>query len=144
MTDLSAVLGLSQLARLDDFNRRRATLSTHYRERLAELDDVRPLGLPAYPMTHAWHLFIVRLEEGARLGRDAFMAALKERGIGTGLHFRAVHLQKYYRETMGARPGQLPNTEWNSDRMCSLPLFPDMQVADVDRVVDAIRGVLRG
>jgi UDP-4-amino-4-deoxy-L-arabinose-oxoglutarate aminotransferase len=144
MTDLSAVLGLSQLARLDDFNRRRATLSTHYRERLAELDDVRPLGLPAYPMTHAWHLFIVRLEEGARLGRDAFMAALKERGIGTGLHFRAVHLQKYYRETMGARPGQLPNTEWNSDRMCSLPLFPDMQVADVDRVVDAIRGILRG
>ncbi len=54
------------------------------------------------------------------------MAELKERNIGTGLHFRAVHLQQYYREKMGFERGMLPDTEWNSDRICSLPLFPDM------------------
>jgi len=71
------------------------------------------------------------------------MAELKERNIGTGLHFRAAHLHKYYRESMGIKPGTLPHTEWNSDRICSLPLFPDMTFEDVDSVVEAIKDVLR-
>jgi UDP-4-amino-4-deoxy-L-arabinose-oxoglutarate aminotransferase len=72
------------------------------------------------------------------------MHGLKERNIGTGLHFRAVHLQKYYMESMGTHLGMLPDTEWNSERICSLPLFPAMTIDDVDDVVDAIKGVLRG
>jgi UDP-4-amino-4-deoxy-L-arabinose-oxoglutarate aminotransferase len=143
LTDLAAALGIRQLARLDELNSRRAALSDRYRAALADVPEVRPLGLPAHHMTHAWHLFIVRLEDTAPIGRDALMAALKERGIGTGLHFRAVHLQKYYREHFPLPPGRLPNTEWNSERMCSLPLFPDMRFSDVDRVVDAIRDLVR-
>ena len=143
LTDVAAALGIRQLARLDEFDARRTALSNRYHAGLADVPEVRPLGLPAYPMTHAWHLFIVRLEDGARIGRDALMAALKERGIGTGLHFRAVHLQKYYREAFAVPPGRLPNTEWNSERCCSLPLFPDMRLSDVDRVVDAIRTLVR-
>ncbi|MBU4286519.1 MAG: DegT/DnrJ/EryC1/StrS family aminotransferase, partial [Verrucomicrobia bacterium] len=97
----------------------------------------------AYPMRHAWHLFIVRLDsDRAGLSRDAFMEGLKQKNIGTGLHFRAVHLQKYYREKMGCTRGMLPATEWNSDRICSLPLFPDMHLEDVDDVVVAIKEVL--
>jgi UDP-4-amino-4-deoxy-L-arabinose-oxoglutarate aminotransferase len=53
-----------------------------------------------------------------------------------------VHLQKYYVETMGPSPGRLPNTEWNSARLFSLPLFPDMSAGDVDDVVDAIKDIL--
>jgi UDP-4-amino-4-deoxy-L-arabinose-oxoglutarate aminotransferase len=79
----------------------------------------------------------------ARLDRDQFMDALKARGIGTGLHFRAVHSQKYYREASEARQESLPNTEWNSDRICSLPLFPDMTSVDVQRVVEAIKEVVK-
>jgi UDP-4-amino-4-deoxy-L-arabinose-oxoglutarate aminotransferase len=144
MTDIAAALGLGQLARLDELNRKRTALSAHYRARLAELPEVRPLEPPPYPIDHAWHLFIVRLADGTRVSRDGFMAELKERGIGTGLHFRAVHLQRYYRDAFPVRPGQLPNTEWNSARLCSLPLFPDMSTTDVDRVVDAVRAILRG
>jgi UDP-4-amino-4-deoxy-L-arabinose-oxoglutarate aminotransferase len=77
------------------------------------------------------------------MSRDAFMQELKVRNIGTGLHFRAVHTQKYYRETMNIKPGVLPNTEWNSDRICSLPLFPGMTAEDVRDVVDAIKDVLK-
>jgi UDP-4-amino-4-deoxy-L-arabinose-oxoglutarate aminotransferase len=143
MTDVAAALGVRQLARLDDFNAKRLALSERYHAGLADLPEVRPLTSPPYPMTHAWHLFIVRLDDGARVERDALMAALKERGIGTGLHFRAVHLHKYYRETFSTYLGRLPNSEWNSDRMCSLPLFPDMRLSDVDRVVDAIRDIVR-
>ena len=143
MMDLSAALGLSQLARVDELNRKRTELAMRYRERLAEVDEVLPLADPPYPIKHAWQLFIVRVQaDRASLTRQDFMEALKKRNIGTGIHFRAVHLQKYYAETMKTRRGMLPNTEWNSDRICSLPLFPDMTTGDVDDAVEAIKDVL--
>jgi len=143
MTDIAAVLGRRQLARLDEFNRKRTELAQYYRRRLAEVEEILPLKDPAYPMQHAWHLFIVRLDiDRAGMNRDAFMEALKQKNIGAGLHFRAVHLQKYYREKMGCARGMLPHTEWNSDRICSLPLFPNMHPEDVDDVVAAIKDVL--
>jgi UDP-4-amino-4-deoxy-L-arabinose-oxoglutarate aminotransferase len=143
LTDLAAALGVSQLARVDALNARRTELAMQYRRRLSEVEELIPLSDPCYPMKHAWHLFIVRLDiDKAGVTRDEFMLRLKRRNIGTGLHFRAVHLQKYYRETMGMRRGMLPNTEWNSDRICSLPLFADMTSKDVDDVVDAVKDVL--
>jgi UDP-4-amino-4-deoxy-L-arabinose-oxoglutarate aminotransferase len=144
LTDIAAVLGLGQLARLDGFNARRAELAKLYLEKLAAIPESMPLGEPAYAHIHAWHLFIVRLDiDKAGMDRDAFMAALKEQNIGTGLHFRAVHLQKYYAETYGMQRGMLPDTEWNSDRILSLPLCPSMSDADVDDVIDAIKTVLK-
>ena len=143
MTDISGVLGLRQLARVDTLTAKRTELAMRYGRRLAEIEEITPLSEPPYPMKHAWHLFIVRLDiDKAGLSRDEFMQELKQRNIGTGLHFRAVHLQKYYRESMGMRRGMLPNTEWNSDRICSLPLFPDMTERDVDDVVSAMKEVL--
>jgi UDP-4-amino-4-deoxy-L-arabinose-oxoglutarate aminotransferase len=143
MTDISAVLGFGQLARVDALNARRTELAMRYREQLKEVEEIIPLSNPRYAMNHAWHLFIVRLDiDKAKLGRDEFMQKLKERNIGTGLHFRAVHLQRFYRKCMGMCRGMLPNTEWNSDRICSLPLFPDMSEHDVDDVVSAIKEVL--
>jgi UDP-4-amino-4-deoxy-L-arabinose-oxoglutarate aminotransferase len=144
MPDILAALGISQLARVDEFNRQRTRLAMRYRERLAEVDEILPLSDPPYPIKHAWHLFIIRLDtDKAGLSRDQLMSELKQKNIGTGLHFRAVHLQKYYRESMGIRRGMLPNTEWNSDRICSLPLFADMTAEDVDDVVNAIKEVLK-
>jgi UDP-4-amino-4-deoxy-L-arabinose-oxoglutarate aminotransferase len=144
LTDIGAVLGLGQLARVDAFNRRREELALAYRERLSGIDEILPLADPTYPMVHSWHLFVVRLDvERAGISRNEFMERLKQRNIGTGIHFLAVHLQRYYRESMGTRRGMLPNTEWNSDRICSLPLFPDMTPEDVEDVVDAIKDVLK-
>lgn len=144
MTDISAALGLRQLARVDTLNARRTELAMQYRERLARIEEIIPLGDPPYPITHAWHLFIVRLDiDKAGISRDEFMRRLKQRNIGTGLHFRAVHLQKYYRESMDLRRGELPNTEWNSDRICSLPLFADMSERDVNDVIEAIEDILQ-
>ncbi len=143
MTDISAALGVSQLSRVDELNSRRAELAARYLERLEEVDEILPLSNPTYPIKHAWHLFIVRLDtDKAKMSRDEFTSELKKRNVGTGLHFRAVHLQTYYRESMGMRRGMLPNTEWNSDRICSLPLFPDMTYEDVDDVVNAIKECL--
>jgi UDP-4-amino-4-deoxy-L-arabinose-oxoglutarate aminotransferase len=143
LTDMAAALGLGQLGRLDNFIEKRSRLARRYRELLADVDDILPLAVPSYPMRHAWHLFVVRLDtERAGIDRDTFMAELKKRNIGTGIHFKAVHTQKYYRETLRLPAGALPATEWNSERIVSLPLFPDMAEEDVDSVVAAIKEVL--
>jgi len=143
LPDILAVIGIGQLDRLEAMNAQRATLAAYYLEQLKEIPEIRPLAIPDHPLKHAWHLFIVRLvTDRANMDRDRFMADLKARNIGTGLHFRAAHLQKFYRETFPEAAGSLPGTEWNSARICSLPLFPDMTRGDVDDVVDAIREVL--
>ena len=72
------------------------------------------------------------------------MDKLKEFNIGTGVHFIAVHTHRWYREHRPVPTGSLPHTEWNSSRMCSLPLFPDMTDSDVDDVVAAVKSVLSG
>jgi len=143
LTDLAAALGLGQLGRLDNFIEKRSRLARRYQELLDDVDEILPLAVPSYPMRHAWHLFVIRLDtERAGMDRDTFMAELKKRNIGTGIHFKAVHTQKYYRETLRLPEGALPATEWNSERICSLPLFPGMAVEDVDSVVAAIKEVL--
>lgn len=141
MTDMSAALGVSQLKRLPEINRKRKLLADCYKEQLHQISGVKVLGEAAYDHIHAWHLFIVRVVSD-KVNRDEFMAELKKRNIGSGIHFRCAHLQKYYRDTFGCQRGMLPNTEWNSDRICSLPLFPDMTEADVADVVAAIKEIV--
>jgi len=138
LPDMNATLGLSQLARLDEMNTHREMLANRYLARLADVPELLPLEIPACCTRHAWHLFVVRIDsERAGLSREEFMQGLADLNIGTGIHFRAVHEQKYYRQRAESLSADLPNTEWNSARVCSLPLYPDMQVEDVDRVVDA-------
>jgi UDP-4-amino-4-deoxy-L-arabinose-oxoglutarate aminotransferase len=144
LPDILAVLGIQQLSRVEEFNDKRTQLAMHYRKRLTEVEELRPLAVPLYSHKHSWHLFIVRLDiEKTKLSRNDFMEELKKRNIGTGLHFQAVHQQKYYQETMKIPAGMLPNTEWNSKRICSLPLFPEMTHEDVDDVIDSIKDILK-
>lgn len=136
LSDIHAAIAVVQLRRLPAINTRRQALVAHYHKALTN-SPLQPLAIPHYPHQHAWHLFMVRVdEERCGISRDLLMARLKDMGIGSGLHFRAAHTQKYYRERYPHL--HLPNTEWNSARLCTLPLFPDMLDSDVDRVVDAL------
>jgi UDP-4-amino-4-deoxy-L-arabinose-oxoglutarate aminotransferase len=143
LPDMNAALGVVQMTRLESFIARRTELANAYHQQLRGVPGVLPLRVPPWSHRHAWHLFIVRLDtEATGMSREHFMAALKERGIGSGIHFRAVHEHRYYRERQELRSAGLAATEWNSQRVVSLPLFPDMSMADVERVVTAIREVL--
>jgi UDP-4-amino-4-deoxy-L-arabinose-oxoglutarate aminotransferase len=140
LSDIHAALGLVQLERIEEMNALRREFAQLYLERLQGLP-VLPLQSPADPREHAWHLFILRIDpERCGLDRDAFMDALKRRGIGTGIHFIATHLHPWYRQRWPEL--RLPNSEWNSARICSIPLFPDLGRAGVERVVTAIEAVL--
>jgi len=136
LADINAAIALVQLQRLDAINARRAELAAAYRQKLEGLP-VQPLAVPAYAQTHAWHLFILRIDsERCGIDREAFMQGLQDQGIGTGIHFIATHLHTWYRQRDPDL--YLPDTEWNSARLCSIPLFPDMSDQDLDRVVGAI------
>ncbi|MEQ4283742.1 UDP-4-amino-4-deoxy-L-arabinose aminotransferase [Pseudomonas syringae] len=140
LADINASIARVQLQRLDAINAQRQALASHYLERLAN-SPVLPLALPRHAQQHAWHLFILRIDpERCGLDRDAFMKALQARNIGTGIHFIATHLHSYYRKRFP--DVRLPDTEWNSSRLCSIPLFPDMTLDDVERVVGAIESTV--
>jgi len=153
LPDMCAVLALSQMQRLAQINAKRAQLAQYYLDAFRDMPEIAPLGLPEWSHHHVWHLFVVRVTDQSPLPRDRFIEVLKQRGIGAGIHFRAVHEQKYYREKNESEKNErgnnqhplpsLANTEFNSARICSLPLFPDMTLADAERVVSTIRDVLR-
>jgi dTDP-4-amino-4,6-dideoxygalactose transaminase len=141
MTDVQAALGLHQLPQLDAWIDRRAELWERYDEMLADL----PLSTPppAEPDTrHARHLYQILVAPEAPLDRDALLAGLHERRIGTGVHYRGVHLHPYYRDRYGLAPEDFPVASSISERTLSLPLDPKITAADQDDVVAALRELL--
>ena len=137
MTDVQASLGLRQLPRLDEWIDLRAQLWDRYDAALNGL----PLGVPPAPepgTRHARHLYQVLLEPDAPLSRDELLEALNERKIGTGVHYRGVHLHPYYRDRYGLAPSDFPVATSISERTLSLPLSPQVSAADQDDVVAAL------
>jgi dTDP-4-amino-4,6-dideoxygalactose transaminase len=142
MMDIQAALGLHQLRQLDDFIKRRTELAERYQEALADWPQWKLPGKPAYPHRHAWHLYTPLInEQAANMNRDEFMSKMKEKNIGTGLHYRAVHLYPYYRNQLGFKAGDFPYAEDVGNRIVSLPLFPTMTDADHDRVLDVMYSI---
>ncbi len=145
LTDVAARVGLGQLARLDEFTRQRAALARAYFEQLDTAETrAMGLGLPLPDFANAnWHMFQVVLPE-ARLDirRAEIMAELHAAGIATGVHYPAIHLFALYRR-LGWKDGDFPQAEYAGRNLLTLPLFPAMALADVERVAGALLGVLR-
>ena len=144
MTDLQAAIGVAQLARLEEFIEARTRLALRYAEALHDVPAVEMLEPVTYPARHAWHLLVVRLLlDRLRVGRDAVMDELLAANIGVGLHFKALHLHRLYRELLALPPDALPHATRASERILSLPLFPDMTPDDVRDVVSALDEIVR-
>lgn len=144
MTDLAAALGLCQLPRLERWLHRREQIWARYDHAFSEL----PCRTPAPPereTVHARHLYTLLIDTEVFNGsRDWVMSELHHRGIGTGVHYRSLHLHSYYRDRFGFRCEDFPNAAWISDRTLSLPLSAKLTDQDVDRIIGEVRGVLAG
>ena len=140
MPDVHARLGILQLARLDEFNARRRLLVDRYFERFAEH---APGLLPLRgDEGHSWNMFAPLLPlERMSVSRKTFMDALAARGIGSGISYEAVHLTTAYRH-LGHAVGSFPNSERIARETLTLPLFPLMGLADVDRVCDTVLALM--
>jgi dTDP-4-amino-4,6-dideoxygalactose transaminase len=141
LTDTAAALGRSQLARIDDLMARRTRVAERY---LANLRDEEHLRLPggSEGNRHAWHLFVVRVLPSAPVARDDVIRQLAARGISTSVHFIPIHYFTAYRRLGRWQEGDFPVAERVFSGAISLPLFPDMTDAEVDRVCEALREVL--
>ena len=135
LDEMSAALGVSQLARIDTFLARRERVARAYGERLARLDRVRaPLVRPH--VTMSWFVYVVTLAQG--IERDAVMRAIEAEGIPVRGYFPPVHLQRYVRERLGTGPGLLPVTEAIARRTIALPFHNRLDDDAIDRVVAAL------
>jgi dTDP-4-amino-4,6-dideoxygalactose transaminase len=143
LTDIAAALGIHQLRKARAFAERREAIAAQYDEAFAGL----PLITPPRPKagdTHAWHLYVARLADGAGIERNRFIERLYELGIGCSVHYIPLHLHPYWRERYGLAPTQFPHSQKAYERMVSLPLYTRMTDADIQRVVAGVRQVLHG
>ena len=137
LTDVAARIGLGQMRRLAEFTEQRRALARHY---FACFDRNLGCELPPADFENSnWHMFQVVLPAQAR--RSEFIAKMREHGIGIGVHYPAIHLFSLYR-SLGWREGQYPEAERIGAGIATLPLFPAMTNADVERVCRAAERVL--
>ncbi len=141
LTDIAAALGLQQLKKARRFAARRAAIAARYDAAFAGLPLVLPPHAPPGE-THAWHLYAVRLDDDAKVGRNAFVERLFAAGIGASVHFIPLHLQPYWRDRYGLKPEQFPHSQWAYERIASLPIYTRMSETDVERVAAAVRVAL--
>jgi len=143
MTDIQAALGLWQLRKLERFQQRRREVVALYASGFAG-EEALELPTAHGEVEHAWHLYVLRLRPDVlRIGRDQFIEELKQRNIGTSVHFIPIHLHPYYREKYGYRPESFPVAYGAFQRMMSLPLNPRLSDRDVADVIDAVLDVVR-
>jgi len=142
VTDLQCALGLSQLARLPRLVARRRAIAARYDAAFAACPLLRPLAQRPTARS-SYHLYIVRLQlERLTRGRREIVERLHAQGIGAHVHYIPVHTHPYYRKELGFRCGDFPWAERYYERALTLPLFPALSDADVERVIDAVLSTL--
>jgi dTDP-4-amino-4,6-dideoxygalactose transaminase len=140
MTEISAAIGLAQMRQLADFNAKRRALAEHYFRCFADLESRWGAELPVADFENCnWHMFHIVLPD--RIRRAEFMQRMLDQKIGVGFHYAAIHLFTLYRNR-GFREGMFPVAERICRQIVTLPLFPTMTDADVERVVAAVISIL--
>ena len=128
----AAILG-AKLPHLDAWNARRRAIADYYTELLTNTDLILPYAPPH--ITPIYHLYVVRSQQ-----RDALQKHLKARGIETGIHYPIpLHLQPVY-ENLGGTRGDFPVAEQAANEVLSLPMYPELTDAQVEQVVEGVRG----
>ncbi|MCJ7582444.1 MAG: DegT/DnrJ/EryC1/StrS family aminotransferase [Candidatus Aminicenantes bacterium] len=138
LPDINAAIGLVQLKRLNTLNQKRKRLVDAYKKKLSNFPGIRVLNiLPE--MKSSWHIFPIWVDKDTLgIDRNRLVQELWNRNIGTSVHFIPLHLQPFYQKTYAYKKGDFPVSEKVFDGILSLPLFPDMNLSDIDAVVSAL------
>jgi len=136
LDEMSAALGRTQIARLDDILDRRAQVAAWYTERFATVDAVTVPFVAPETTRMSWFVYVIRLDP--RVDRTQLIARLDADGVPSRPYFVPIHLQPYYRERYGFKPGDFPVTEAVTQTTLAIPFFSDMSLDQVEYVVDRI------
>lgn len=142
LTDIAAALGLGQLRKLGAFQARRAEIARRYTEAFSQFEELTvPTSRPE--VEHAWHLYVIRLNpERLNVTREQFIEEMRERRIGTSVHFIPVHTHPYYRDRYDFKPEDFPVAAAEFRCIVSLPLNPRMSDGDVEDVIEAVADII--
>ena len=141
MTDIAAAMGIHQLKKVNYFQQRRQQIAEQYSYEFASL----PLKLPLHASgldIHAWHLYVVRLNDDAPLSRDEFIEKMFELNIGCSVHYIPLHLHPYWRDTYQLSPDMFPVSQKAYEQSVSLPIYSKMSDDDVSRVISSVKTLL--
>lgn len=142
MNDIQAALGLCQMERVDDFYESRTRIADIYGRGFSEIDTVT-VPPPSTTGRHVWHLYPIQINlDALRIGRDRFIRALLDEGIGVSVHFIPLHYHPFFREYFACGQGAFPVAESYFERAISLPIYPDMTDEDAADVVEAVGKLL--
>ncbi len=143
LTDIAAALGLAQLKKCDRFWKARERYAALYHEGFRDVPEIIcPQAAPH--VQHAWHLYVIQLElDRLQISRNEFITQLQQAGVGCSVHFIPLHLHPYYRDMFGYRPTDLPVSNMVFQRALSLPLYSKMTEADVNRVIEVVRTLVK-
>jgi len=140
LSELNCALGLAQLARLDEILDRRQTVAETYSALLKDILPDLHLPAPAAAETSiSWFVYVVRLpDEFSREDRDMILTELRKKGIGCRNYFSPIHLQPFYRQKFGYKPGMFKVTERVSERTIALPFYTSLTERDINAVCAAL------
>lgn len=142
MMDLQAAIGIHQLKRFNENQKRRKEIWTEYNKAFKNL----PLEIPSDPdpeTVHGYHLYTILVNvDKLKVDREIIQNALHAENIGLGIHFIALHLHPFYKKKYGFKRGEFPNAEYVSDRTISLPFSAKLTNKDITDVIKAVRKVL--
>jgi dTDP-4-amino-4,6-dideoxygalactose transaminase len=139
LPDILAAVGVAQLQKCDRFWTQRCQIAAAYREKLSPVEELELPPSGANPSEHSWHLFILRLRaDRLSINRDEFIEELKGLGIGTSVHFIPLHRHPYYVREYGYQNHDFPHAEDGYSRCLSLPIYPDLEEKQIDRIVQSV------
>ena len=142
MTDISASLGIHQLKRAEEYRITREKISLRYNDSFRKLSTVQIPTVDLKTRISSWHLYPIRLNlDELSIDRAQFIDKLKEKGVGTSVHFIPLHRHPYYKETYNLSDGLFPNADREFERMISLPIFPSMADEEIDYVIESVRKI---
>jgi dTDP-4-amino-4,6-dideoxygalactose transaminase len=141
LTDVAAAIGVVQLSRAMTLQSARQRAALRYLERLAGLPLDCPAAAPVGGL-HSWHLFPIRVHDEAPATRDDLITALSSAGIGTSVHYRPLHQMTYWKERYPSEPSDFVVADRYFAGAVTLPLFPGMTDAQVDRIADIVHQIL--
>jgi UDP-4-amino-4,6-dideoxy-N-acetyl-beta-L-altrosamine transaminase len=136
ITDIQCALGLSQLEKLPEWITRRQVIAAEYGRFFAENLLARPLLGTRQDVSHAYHLYVVRIAN-----RDKVFIEMRKKGIGVNVHYVPVHLHPYYEKNFGYKKGLCPVAEDAYGQLITLPLHQGMTQEDVKRVIKGIQSI---
>ena len=143
LTDIAAAIGIEQLRKCEAFWEARQRIAMNYAKAFADLKEIQ-LPVCRNDVQHAWHLFVIQLNlERLKISRNQFIEALREKEIGTSVHFIPLHLHPCYRDKFDYKPEDFPNASRAFERIISLPIYPKMTEGNVRDVIVAVRKIVQ-